>query len=404
MKIGILTYHRSYNYGAYMQCYSLSVRMQKDFPDCQVEVIDYISKEAYLNYHSSFGNLLSLIANADTSAKRKRYVKSLIAYILSLIKEHRVNDVNTEHFDEAIKKLSCSEKYIISDNLGEISKYINDNYDIVIVGSDAVWNFQMRPFPNVYFLGESIKTKKLSYAASSYEQPYKILSEKQISQIRKSWLTFDYIGVRDISTENFVKFIDASFVPKHNCDPTVLLDMDALEPYKESVYNKLLNAGFDPNKKSIGLMVRPWLAAKLRQQLGNEYQLVSVFKYTPYADINLMDINPFEWAVCFSFFNATITHYFHGNLLSLKNNTPTLVIEKKTAYNQQYNSKIRDFMNRVNMLENCYFDDEFDYSSLRRRLDVLFTTDKSTIESEMRREASFYNSFKTALETVISNI
>ena len=41
MRIGILTFHRSVNNGAVMQCYALSQRLRQDFPDDEVEVIDY---------------------------------------------------------------------------------------------------------------------------------------------------------------------------------------------------------------------------------------------------------------------------------------------------------------------------------------------------------------------------
>jgi len=49
-KIGILTFHRSYNYGAFMQCYSLSHRLMRDFPQHEVEVIDYATQRVYANY------------------------------------------------------------------------------------------------------------------------------------------------------------------------------------------------------------------------------------------------------------------------------------------------------------------------------------------------------------------
>ena len=38
MKIGILTFHRSYNYGAFMQCFSLVNRLKKDFQNLNFEV------------------------------------------------------------------------------------------------------------------------------------------------------------------------------------------------------------------------------------------------------------------------------------------------------------------------------------------------------------------------------
>lgn len=400
-KIGILTYHRSYNYGAFMQCYSLSTRLQRDFPDCTIEVIDILSKEVYRTYHGNLKNNISLILDADSKTKRKRYTKSLLLYIKNKAIGAKMKNANTMHFDQAVQQLSLSDKFIISDDVDELSEYINNRYDIVVVGSDAVWNFQMRPFPNVYFLGDTIKTKKLSYAASSYAQPYKVLPEKKLSYIRNAWRSFDYIGVRDIPTEDFVKFADTNLIPHHNCDPTVFLDMEKLEPYREKVYEKLMKAGFDPHKKSIGIMMESPFVSVIRECLTDEYQLVSVYKSSPYSDINLMDITPFEWAVCFSFFDITITNYFHGNLLSLKNGTPTMAIEKRTPYNNSYNSKIRDVMKRLNMMDHCYYEDEMEPNTLKSKIDELMNTDKNQIFKEIQNEAIHYNSFKTELQNLI---
>lgn len=401
MNIGILTYHRSYNYGAFMQCYSLATRIQQDFPNCKVEVIDYLSKEVYQNYHNTIKNQLSLIVNADSYVKIKRYTKSLIVYCINRFKGGSLKNANTHYFEEAVSMLPLSPMPIVTDNLIEISNFINDNYDIVIVGSDAVWNFQMRPFPNVYFLGKTINVKKLSYAASSYGQQYKELPKKIMQTIRESWQSYHYVGVRDLSTENFVKYADSNITPFHNCDPTVFLDMDLLSSYKKSVMSKLLRLGFDPHRKTIGLMASPRLAAKVKENLGAEYQIVSIFKSNKYADVNLMDVNPFEWAVCFSFFDVTITHYFHGNLLSLKNGTPTLVIEKRNAYNTIYDSKIRDFMKRIDMLDNCYFDDSFDFCSIKNKLEVLEKTDKLQLDRHLQQEAKSYYSFYESLKQLI---
>ena len=43
MRIGILTFHKPVNYGAFLQAFSLSERLKKEFPEAQVEVVDYIA-------------------------------------------------------------------------------------------------------------------------------------------------------------------------------------------------------------------------------------------------------------------------------------------------------------------------------------------------------------------------
>ncbi len=58
MRIGILTFHRSINCGAVMQCYSLSKKLQQEFPDAVVEVIDYHMPKIAASYKVSLKQYL----------------------------------------------------------------------------------------------------------------------------------------------------------------------------------------------------------------------------------------------------------------------------------------------------------------------------------------------------------
>ena len=51
MKIGILTFHRSVNNGAFMQAYALSSEIKKRFPSDEVEIIDF-TPPSVVNYYS----------------------------------------------------------------------------------------------------------------------------------------------------------------------------------------------------------------------------------------------------------------------------------------------------------------------------------------------------------------
>lgn len=405
-RIGILTYHKSNNYGAFMQCYSLSTKLKELFPYECVEVVDYLSEEVYSLYHPSIRSFSYMILHAQGLRRKLRYTKMLLSYMKDSALGRKRN-VESAYFDEAQQKLPLSHEQFISDNYSEIVDYLNEKYDVLVVGSDAVWNWQIRPFPNVYFLGSRIKTRKLSYAASSYGQPFRDLTEDIKNEIKSSWQTFDYIGVRDVPTEQFVSFLLPDTTPLHNCDPTVFLDLSKMPVDRDKVLEKLKKACYDCNKKTIGLMAQPWLAKFVRSQLGREYQIVSIFKQSEWADVNLMDINPFEWAICFSFFDITITHYFHGNLLSLKNGTPTIVIEQRSSYNQQYDSKIRDFMKRIRLLDNCFYFDELsgDYS-LRKKVEACMNnkTIISQINSGIEDESNSFDSFHIALTKILQNI
>lgn len=41
MKIGILTYFRNYNPGAFLQAYELSQTLKRRYPDHEVEIVDF---------------------------------------------------------------------------------------------------------------------------------------------------------------------------------------------------------------------------------------------------------------------------------------------------------------------------------------------------------------------------
>ena len=41
MRIGILTFHKAINYGAYLQAFSLSSKLREQFLSDEVEIIDY---------------------------------------------------------------------------------------------------------------------------------------------------------------------------------------------------------------------------------------------------------------------------------------------------------------------------------------------------------------------------
>ena len=119
MKIGILTFHRSINFGAFMQCFSLLTRLKKDFSDCVFEVVDFTPKTVINSYSN-------IIDQAKTEERRRQYTERARA------------------FQEVYSYLNLSPHRLETDNYNEIADYLNQHYDAVIVGSDAVWNWITR--------------------------------------------------------------------------------------------------------------------------------------------------------------------------------------------------------------------------------------------------------------------
>ena len=406
-KIGILTYHRSINYGAVMQAYSLCKRLKRDFPECHVEIIDYCSERSNILYSRSLKNCIKAIVHAPDIAQKKQFTKHALRYIAGKITNKKDSSL-TELFAKHLENMVLSDKKIVTDNTDLFFDKINGEYDAIVVGSDAVFNWYIRKFPNPYFLHDDFGGYKFSYAASSYGLEYKSITEEQKRYIKESWDSFDYIGVRDIPTEEFVKYVNPELEPRHNCDPTVFLDLDGIPVSDKEVIKRLTDKGIDTNKPIIGIMGLDWIGKIVKAAVGDRFQIVSVFKDNKYADFFLDNIPPFFWAKVFKFFDVTFTHFFHGNLLSLVNTTPTIVVEKKNAYNINYNSKIRDFMQRIDLLDLCFFEDQVDAETdIKRVFDEVIHNKyiyKKKIKDGLEKEQKYYEDFRDVLRTKINGL
>ena len=202
MKIGILTYHRSHNYGALLQ----AIALRKVLADMGHEVtfIDY-----WPAYHRHMYALFSfhwLMSRKGVKGKCK-YVRDVILY-------YSYRKKRKEIFEGFIAKYI--EPYTSS---------TNENYDVIVHGSDQIWRKQpeIKKYNPVYFGNHLIRAKrKITYAASMGILPRKE-SDKAILKEYISYL--DNISVREESLQVLVREMGFSGV-SHDIDPTLLLPMD----------------------------------------------------------------------------------------------------------------------------------------------------------------------------------
>lgn len=138
LKIGILTFHTSVNYGAFMQAYSLSTRLNS-YEDIDAEIINYEMPKVINYYKKYIFNPIRMIRSPLMTFKLLKRTK--------VFKQHRPS-------------LSLSHYYVLSDNRNDLYAEIKGKYNIVVVGSDAVWNWGVRGFPNAYFIDDDIGAKK----------------------------------------------------------------------------------------------------------------------------------------------------------------------------------------------------------------------------------------------------
>lgn len=400
-RIGILTFHRSYNYGAFVQSYALSHRLQKDFPDDEIEVIDYATARMYENYATK--PIPFILGPKSKRNGPVRCLKNLCKLILDpalLKREKQLHDA----FDLDAQYLPLSDLHLVTNDYPQLHRAIRDNYDIVIVGSDAVWEYKTYPFPNAYFLhGDLGKAKLFSYAASSGRMLPGEITKEQKEYMQDAFSRYSYLGIRDVATEKFLEHITEQTHYFHNCDPTVLLQLDTLPKGLDRIKAILQQRGIDLNKPIIGVMGGSILCRLVRQMFGSKYQIVDLYHYTRHADCYLEDLSPLEWAQVFSLFSVTVTRFFHGSLLSLKNGTPTIATDYWHMVDEEHPTKIYDLYRRLDLMDHYFYMEEgISPEQLQRMRDqieyYIENPDSDAILQALAKEEESYQSFRSALQ------
>ncbi len=199
MKVAILTFNKTLNYGAVLQMYALSTKIKAMNGMC--DVIDY-QCEAVEQEQIGF------------ALKTKKNIKQKIKNVIM----HKVQFKNLENFDYFVKKYITLTPHYTKKNITTIEP----QYDLFIVGSDQIWNLELTKGDFTYFL-DFVKdpVKKKSYAASF---GYSTIPQKYVEQNKLYLNQFSNINVREIDAKNMVNNFLSDKPVEVTLDPTLLLE------------------------------------------------------------------------------------------------------------------------------------------------------------------------------------
>ena len=383
MRIGILTFHNVINYGAFLQAFSLSNMLKAQFPNAEVEIVDYI-----------------------TNRKRRYFT------VLRSMKHEGFKGMVSELkkisiFNSAQKYLTLSPKSFHSNNFYELYSYIDKRYDMLIIGSDAVFNWNQTKFPTAFIPDYQFSIPVYTYAASVHGLRFYSVSHDILQACGTVFERMKCVGVRDKCSEQFVKVCSENANTIHCCDPTLFIDKDIIYNNGISVRNKLAKRyGFSLDSKYIVVMApNSNMIKEISKRYGNEYKIVSVFVKSSYSDYYIADLNPFEWTVVLRQAAMVITSYFHGTLLSLVQGTPAIVLDYSGYCDEQYEGKLKDLMVTRFELPELYYDkseaDNFvGENSFYNKVDKLLSGGyEKRITDAVKKESETWNDFIKLLET-----
>ena len=298
MRISIVTFHNTSNFGATLQCTALSEYLKNK--GHEVEIVNYLPE--YVRNKKSISKELKNIPNSKN--KVKAIVKGL-AYL---------------SYSGAVKRRDlCFEKFI-EENLNLTQPYydrkqVMDNppqADVYICGSDQIWNPALTGncFDEIFFLKYAIG-RKSAYGASLGELDI----ESHDSELRILTEGFKGVSVREKSVAaRLSKAIQRNVDVVLDC--TLLLSKDS--------YSKL--------EHTVEVMRKPYillynvqnseLSVSIAERIAKENNLTILdISPNPFSKINgavkRIDIGPAEFLNLIRNARYVVTNSFHGTVFSI---------------------------------------------------------------------------------------
>ena len=345
MKVGILTFHSSYNFGANLQALAVQSALETSGAD-------------------------PIIINYQPPSKMGVYKEIT----------DRLQVFEHERFIQGY--LKTSELLTTAE---QIETYCREHLDVVLVGSDQV--FRLLPLVNIrkslrsilgrrqnplseavtkvpppYWLdwensADAPAIRKVSIAASAGATNYRFLYPGLSKRLGKCLRQFDSVTVRDGWTENMVKRLTKGrVVPGYCPDPVFSLrdnfsDPACELPDSERTNTILLSVDLDSG----------WIAEFTEEAHRHGYQVASLPNSDREFPMDSVDFNirlplsPLKWFHLLSTAAGYVGIRFHALVSCIANNTPVISVETTPRFSIGYQKKSRlfDLCRRADLESRC---------------------------------------------------
>ncbi len=365
MKIGVLTYHRVINIGAILQAY------------CVCE------------FYKSMGHEVQLI---DLRNKKTEWNETRKLFNIRKLKFNRHQFNNFRSVRNFLKGHFSLTRKIYDGNPHRFAKFLNkQNFDIVSVGSDTVWELRdpgyTRLTVNEFFL-PGYSGKKISFAASMDPVNKNVKDYYELMKARAAALrNFNFINIRDKSTQEALTEygLDSIFIP----DPTIIM--------KD---HEIFNINSVETKDEVGLQLDVRTCDYIRERQSDP--VVNVYSYAPSFTHNHFpsNLSVEQYLQRLGCLRVLVTDRFHGTLLTLLvSNCEIPVIAFENPKKWQHNhSKIRDLFDAFGISEfvadnerqladildkTIRGDLDWPAEEVRNRMSVLSDASRQTLEQQL---------------------
>lgn len=328
MKIGIVTLYGNNNYGNKLQNYALQEILKELFPNCEIKTL------------------------ISSDLRIKTIIKNKIKTILRMNK----NSKRVDNFLNFNKYIDYDKKIV------NIYSPKVQGFDLLIFGSDQIWNTSMEGKTKFFAGYFAKKIKKISYAASFGKND---VDNKYKDLYKKSLMNFKALSVREERGKKIIKdLVDRKDV-EVLVDPTLLLSKEKwdlvikkpkmLHSKKYILLYFLGDLTYD-RKKSIDE-----IAIKNKCDVINILDQNSDFYNTGPSEFLYLIKNAF--AIC--------TDSFHACIFSIIYDKPFIVYER-LGLNYAMNSRIETLLSKFSIENRKYNDVNITQDNLKHDYSVAY--------------------------------
>ncbi len=293
MKIGILTFHRSHNYGAVLQAYA---------------------SKTYLNSKN-----IGTVRLIDYEPYRRKFMYAIfsVEVLKSLTFRQKINYI-IRHNPIWMWRKKCRRKAFSTFYENYLCPLWNKNekLDVIVYGSDQIWNVDSNTdfstFDACYYGDSTLSAKrKITYSASMG----KIQTNEEFDEfVRCNMPNFNSLSVREKDLEEYIKRVIPNINIRTTVDPVFLLSKSKWEelipqtlPHKKYILVYNLNS-----IKEIELLAR-----KIKNETGYEIKRLTIDVSTFNFRNDLDTASPLDFLWLIKNAEYIITSSFHGVAFSI---------------------------------------------------------------------------------------
>ncbi len=299
MKVGVLTFHHVYNYGALLQAYATQTVLEE------------------AGYEAEIVNVRPFRRDVPEVARKSRWLRPVF------------------RMGRALGLVGMSQKTVAFDGFRDnflkvgrpyrtVADYLDGEGDVhgIVVGSDQVWDPRYGKHAcDTYLLsGIARNIRRVSYAACCGSEMARI---EKLAAYREDIRNFDALSVRDVFTQSAITQA-AGAAPELVVDPTLLIDWEGVARDRgcagEVPDDFIFYYGFSPNGDEAVSQLAvchdiPVVGVGMENDAGNA------------TEMTLLDgVGPQKWVDLVRRSRVVVTKSFHGVMFALKFGKPVLVV------------------------------------------------------------------------------